>query len=237
MFGKKEDFGGALYLLLFTMILNVVLKSIFQIPLALHLEKEGFAFPSGHMQSAAVFYGWLAYKTSSFSMKGLVLILLMGSGSSLVYFGYHTWVEVLGGIGFAALTVGLYIFLLRQLDSFNPSIIGAFFLSGATLLLGGLGYQREILPHVWMAYYALMGFSIAWGIMGMGGKLSWIKGLFGVLGCLIFIFLIQIIFQTTFFEHLPPYLFEMQWILSAGSIPCVVKMLSLFEWRHGNKIV
>ena len=49
-------------LLLFTMVFSVLLKFIFAIPypaeLVQKLGKNGFSFPSGHMQAAAVFYGW-----------------------------------------------------------------------------------------------------------------------------------------------------------------------------------
>ncbi len=228
--GKKDNFGSALSLLLLTMIFNTLLKSMFQVPLAPHLEKVGFAFPSGHMQSAVVFYGWFFYKTSSLPLKGLSLILLAGCGWALVYLRYHTWIDVFGSIGFGVLTLALYVQFFRKLDAFDPKFrlifIGACFFAIASLFLGFLGYHGEVLAHVWMAYYALMGFSLAWGILGNGGEFSQCRGLFGALGCLAFIFLIQSLFQKFFLTRLPSYLFEMQWLLSAGSLPIVAKMIS-----------
>ncbi|HQS84405.1 MAG: hypothetical protein B7Y25_05855 [Alphaproteobacteria bacterium 16-39-46] len=228
--GKKEKFGSALYLLLLTMIFNTLLKSMFQVPLAPHLGKVGFAFPSGHMQSAVVFYGWFFYKTSSLPLKSLSFILLAGCGWALVYLRYHTWIDVFGSIGFGVLTLALYVQFFQKLSFFDPKlrpkISGACFFSIASLFIGFLGYHAEILAHVWMAYYALMGFSLAWGTLGNGGQFSHCRGIFGALGCLAFIFLIQSLFQKFFLTRLPSYLFEMQWFLSAGSLPIVAKMIS-----------
>jgi undecaprenyl-diphosphatase len=39
------------------MLFNFALKIIFQVPLPAHIGKQGFAFPSGHMQSSVVLYG------------------------------------------------------------------------------------------------------------------------------------------------------------------------------------
>lgn len=229
MMGKREDFGSAVYLLLFTMIFNAVLKEIFQIPLASHLGKVGFAFPSGHMQSSVVFYGWLAYKASSLSVRGLIIILLAGCGTSLVYFGYHTWWDVFGAAGFSVFTLIVYGQFLCHLDAFNPRVIGASFFGVSTILLGYLWYQREILPHIWMAYYALVGFFGAWGVLNIRKRLSWTHGLFGALMVFIFVCLIESTFQKFLFGWVPSYVFEMQWFLSAGSIPCAVKMVYLLE--------
>ena len=55
----RKIFGHATILLMFIMILNAFLKSIFQVPLSEHLNIDGYAFPSGHMSSAFTFYGWL----------------------------------------------------------------------------------------------------------------------------------------------------------------------------------
>ena len=61
----RKIFGHATILLMFIMILNSFLKYIFQVPLAAHLNTEGYAFPSGHMSSAITFYGWLILNTKN----------------------------------------------------------------------------------------------------------------------------------------------------------------------------
>ena len=61
----RKIFGHATILLMFVMILNAFLKSIFEVPLSEHLNIEGYAFPSGHMSSAITFYGWLFLSTKN----------------------------------------------------------------------------------------------------------------------------------------------------------------------------
>ncbi|MBS0185629.1 MAG: phosphatase PAP2 family protein [Proteobacteria bacterium] len=227
--GKREDFKSALYLILFTMIFNTVLKVTFEVPLAPHLQKLGYAFPSGHMQCAFVFYGWLALRTHSFFLKKTILILLIGCAWALVYLKYHTWWDVLGSIIFGIFTLSVYLFLFRKFGKFNPKLTGIFFFSTPSLFLGYLGYKGMIFPHVWMAYYALIGFFLAESIFETSYKLSWKKGLLGILGCLSFIFLIHSFFQKFLLEQVPFYIFEIQWLLCAVSLPFSVKILSLFE--------
>lgn len=181
MIEKREDFRSALYLILFTMIFNTALKVTFQVPLAPHLEKVGFAFPSGHMQFALVFYGWLALRTEIFFLKRIILILLMGCAWALVYLKYHSWWDVLGSVVFAILTLSGYLFFLRTIGRFKPKLTGIFFFANATLFLVYLAYKNVIFPHVWMAYYALTGIFLAERIFETSSKLSWKKGLLGIL--------------------------------------------------------
>jgi membrane-associated phospholipid phosphatase len=58
---RQRHFLIPTFLLLFTMILSATLKLVFAVPyspeLVQKLGKEGFSFPSGHMQSTIVFYG------------------------------------------------------------------------------------------------------------------------------------------------------------------------------------
>ena len=86
---NKKIYGNALFLLLFTMIFNAFLKPIFQIPLAEHLNKTGYAFPSGHMQTAIVFYGWLFIAHKNTLVRSLVSIILLGIGFALIQQKYH----------------------------------------------------------------------------------------------------------------------------------------------------
>lgn len=108
------DFKKALIsvnLLLLTLILNPYLKSIWQVPLPVHLG-DGWAFPSGHMQVACAFYGWMAWKTPVLWFRLLIFCLLGGVGWSLIHGGFHTLTDVLGGVFFAVLTIGIYTQLL-----------------------------------------------------------------------------------------------------------------------------
>ena len=56
IFIDRQLFVKAALVTLLTMYINPVLKQLFGIPLASHLG-DGFAFPSGHMQVTAAFWG------------------------------------------------------------------------------------------------------------------------------------------------------------------------------------
>src|SRR6476620_614074 len=77
-------------LLLFSMIVNVALKWTFQVALAPSIgNPHGYAFPSGHMQSSTVFYGWLDYKIDNKVFRIAALAVILGVGFALMHFGYH----------------------------------------------------------------------------------------------------------------------------------------------------
>lgn len=87
----------AILFLLLSFILNANLKCLFKIPLAPHVGK-GFAFPSGHMQAACFFWGWLAYELNSKWLTGIIIFLLGGLGYWITFFGYHGYLDIAGAI-------------------------------------------------------------------------------------------------------------------------------------------
>lgn len=100
--------GSALFLLLFALLFNPFLKSIWQVPLLPSVGHEGWAFPSGHMQVTCTFYGWMAWQMRPLWFRLLIIFLLGGLGISLIYCGFHTLVDVLGAVFFAGLTILIY---------------------------------------------------------------------------------------------------------------------------------
>lgn len=105
---SRRIFCHALCLLVLSILLNIVLKHTFQIPLSPTLGKEGFAFPSGHMQAATVLYGWLALNIQNVWFRLSVVIILLGIGFSLVNAGYHNYYDVFGGVFFGSLLIACY---------------------------------------------------------------------------------------------------------------------------------
>ena len=73
--------------LLFTTILNILLKYTFEIPLNPALNIKGFAFPSGHghMSSGVVFYGWFFANIRYSLLRIIIVVILTGMGFSLIY--------------------------------------------------------------------------------------------------------------------------------------------------------
>ncbi len=114
---KKEIMGRVGMVLLFTFVLNAVIKGIFQIPrpeLIEHLvDADDWSFPSGHAQGAMVLWGWLAYELKDRGAYIIAAILIAGVGFSRVYLGVHYPSDVLGGFFVGFLTLLIYSWLLK----------------------------------------------------------------------------------------------------------------------------
>lgn len=158
----RKTWGQALFLLLFTMILNALLKYFFHVPLLPHLGK-GFAFPSGHMQTAMAFYGWLLARYRHPALRSALLAVLAGIGFSLIYFHYHTLIDVLGAMCFGGLSLLIYQPCTRiAIFSKNPPLLGLTLCGLAVPILGFLAQKHFAPSHVWQAFYALSSFSVIW---------------------------------------------------------------------------
>jgi len=152
IFLNKRLFYHAFCIMFFSIIINVALKATFQIPLAPFLNKAGFAFPSGHMQLATIVYGWLAFKIQSTRLRILISVVLIGIGFGLVHFGYHTVIDVLGGVFFAALLITLYAFMQCEHNKILPWLL----VTISSLAMPYIAWTGTILPHAWVTYCALL---------------------------------------------------------------------------------
>jgi len=139
-------------LMFFSMIINVALKSTFQVPLHPSIHHAGFAFPSGHMQLATVVYGWLALNYANTYLRIFIGIILVGVGFGLVHFDYHTLVDVVGGAFFASLLITIYALLKNK----YPSMLSWFLGVIATLAMPYIAWQASIPAHAWIAYCAVL---------------------------------------------------------------------------------
>jgi undecaprenyl-diphosphatase len=115
-FLERKYLVWALALLLFTTVYNVGLKYICQVPLPPALNKEGFAFPSGHMHSSVVFYGTLAYGVPRKRLwVGIALVSFLSLiGIALVSRGYHYPPDVFAAAGFGLVSVTITCWLGQQ---------------------------------------------------------------------------------------------------------------------------
>ena len=98
LFLDRQLFLRIVVLLLFGIAINVFLKNVFQVPLNPELHKDWWAFPSGHVQLTATFYGYLAYHYRNLFLSIAVALILIGESFSVVHFKYHDWMDVIGGL-------------------------------------------------------------------------------------------------------------------------------------------
>ena len=114
---RKQIMGRVGMVLLFTFVLNAIIKSIFQVPrpdLIEHLvHADDWSFPSGHSQGAMVLWGWLAYELKDRRAYIVAAILIAGVGFSRVYLGVHYPSDVLGGFFVGFCTLLIYAWLLK----------------------------------------------------------------------------------------------------------------------------
>lgn len=158
----KGTFPRLLTILLFSMILNTYLKSLWQIPLNSNLGTTGWAFPSGHMQGALVFWGWLAWELRQRSLYYVFSSLLIAFAWSMVYLGYHSWEDVVGGVVFGLLLLPCYHFFIKLLPPSRATLLPAFM---ALLGLPLMGMLPHSFAHLWMAQGALWGLSLGWTLL------------------------------------------------------------------------
>ncbi len=168
----EKQFLAPVLLLLFTIILNVLLKSFFGIPfppeLVQRLGKDGFSFPSGHMQSSVVFYGWFVIYYSHLWLRAILLLVITGIGFALIYEGYHNIYDVLGALFFGIITIGFYRFLFHLITLKNPQLpekmfipVSVFCLS--TFLTIMVNNSYHILPkHIIIVMWLICGLTIGY---------------------------------------------------------------------------
>lgn len=108
---KRNDILRLVPLVAISLFLNFALKQYFQKPLPDWMNTTNFAFPSGHMQSALVFLGWVYLHAKQWPRTRLLIpVILVGIGWQMIHRGFHDIVDVLGGalVGGVILTTYYY---------------------------------------------------------------------------------------------------------------------------------
>lgn len=115
---RKNVMGRTGMVLLFTFVLNAVIKGIFQVPRPDTIEHlvhaDDWSFPSGHAQGAVILWGWLAYELKEKRAWIISAVLIGGVGFSRVYLGVHYPTDILGGYAIGLVTLYLYTWILKQ---------------------------------------------------------------------------------------------------------------------------
>jgi undecaprenyl-diphosphatase len=226
----RKIFFSAICLMLLSMLLNFDLKATFQIPLA---TGKGFAFPSGHMQSSTVFYGWLITKIQEPIFQTLSVVVLIGIGLSLVYFGYHNFFDLAGGIFCAVLLILFYNLISTQKERFRQIIIFSF----STILLFYAAIIYQVADHLWLAYYCLIGITLSENFFAEEVKvISLFNKALSTFFCLIIIFTIRKLFAVSEISSSPAFLNQIQWLIIGFSLPYSVFAADYFIKKTHNRL-
>lgn len=162
IFLKREAFGRTFLIFAFAQLLNPFLKSLFQVPLPPASGLIGWAFPSGHMFVATIFWGWLCWECKNKYLCLWTALLLTCMGFALVHYNYHYPSDIVGALFFASLTLIAY-FYLNKLSSVksNPPMVG-FILTLIGLILLIFTVNTTLDSSRCIAFIVLLGFSLGW---------------------------------------------------------------------------
>lgn len=156
IFHKRDVYAKAVCFLAWVMIFNTLLKHIFKIPLFPHLG-SGYAFPSGHMHAAAIFYGYILYKVNSKFAKIILGIILCCLGFSLIHCNFHNLSDIGGAVGFAVAELLIYHAISLN---FGDKTVGIISVISAVAIILILSIIHEVEFHVLLAFYLLIGTEI-----------------------------------------------------------------------------
>ena len=223
----RDKFFHATCLILMSMIFNIALKVTFQIPLSPLLAKDGFAFPSGHMQSATIFFGSLACRSTQF-VRISIIVILVGIGISLVHFKYHNYYDVLAAVFFALLLMFTYNHINKAHLTKRISSWIVIFIS--TILVGYIWFKtQKIESNIWMNYYALIGFIIAERLFNrVKVSSSWVQKTASTIICFCIVFGIKFIFANKGItsSSLPLFIKNLYWLIIGFILPTVNRLTS-----------
>ena len=119
---------------------NVELKTLFEQPRPFEIDpsvnlsvSEGYAFPSGHAQSATVVWGGLGAYVGNRRFRVAAIAAILFVGVSRVYLGVHFPTDVLAGWAVGAVLLVLYLTLHRRIERW---LIGLDFFRQLLLAVG-----------------------------------------------------------------------------------------------------
>ncbi|WP_367607376.1 phosphatase PAP2 family protein [Legionella sp. W05-934-2] len=147
----KPLFFYAACLSCMSILINVALKGTFKVPLPPELH-SGYAFPSGHMQFATVFYGWLFYHIPNRALRLAIPLLLVCLSIGMMQHHYHTLTEILAGFVTGVLLIRLFLWTLKNYEQriFAIFFVLSFFVMGYNFMI-----YPTIPPHTWYAWAML----------------------------------------------------------------------------------
>lgn len=151
LFIDKSIFRNAIYLGCISIIINVALKGTFKVPLPPELH-AGYAFPSGHMQFATAFYGWLYHQFNQRLLRAAIVGLLICLAINMILHNYHTVIELLAGLLTGIMLIQGFIVAKKHYGHKLPMVL----LTLASLVMAYNWVIYYTVPaHTWYAYLML----------------------------------------------------------------------------------
>lgn len=158
----RKTFAFALFILLFTVCANPFLKMIWKMPLPPGMGTHTYGFPSGHLQSALVFWGFLGIRYTNLYWRIFISAFIILYTWVLYIKGYHFPIDLLGAACFGSITLMLYMLILsRPLFIHAPSLVGVllFMIASIFTVLKDITDVNQSIP---LALGGLLGFSFGW---------------------------------------------------------------------------
>lgn len=166
IFIDRKIFASLALIMMCSIIVNAGLKVTFKVPLPPELGSDWYGLPSGHMQTALVFYGWLAMEMRNRVFSILLALLMPLLGVAIVHFGYHYPIDILAAMPVA---VGL-LWLARKLQSWPLERLLNCLVVAGILIVSYTYYQYpKIMNHNCLS---LLGIMLMRGVYGVMSSLA-----------------------------------------------------------------
>jgi undecaprenyl-diphosphatase len=207
IFHRRDLYAKAVCFVFVAMVFNSLLKQLFKVPLFPHLG-PGYAFPSGHMHAATVFYGYILYEIDNKFIRTVLLFLMCSFGFSLIHCHFHDLIDVMGAVAFAFAEIVLYHFILLNFGERATAITA---IATVVFSMAGLLLIYKLEWHVWLAFYAIIGTIFSLGIFKNGTNYNLIEKFFSLGIAVILIAMVYFIFKKLAFKE--PFLSEIRFFL------------------------
>jgi hypothetical protein len=144
-FTQDLSFVRSAIIALFAMSVNAYLKQYWAVPLNPEIGKIGWAYPSGHTTMNVVFWGSLILQFPSLRFLFAVCILLFAGCSTMVWVGYHDWLDIMGGVRLGLLLLipfRYYVALKHKFPIYSIFLLLAILSIGITFALPNYNTQQ-----------------------------------------------------------------------------------------------
>lgn len=235
-FYNRTIFANSILITTFAIILNYALKCYFKVPLAEFLHKEGFAFPSGHMQSSGTFYIFClisAYISkfnkkikNSIAIATISILSIIAYG--LVFKRYHTIDEVAWALAIAALTAMIYSYIIFKTSN-NKYVITVILTILSLICLLYAHHTWKISNYIWWLVYFFTGFAVPWTLLPILEKPAKISLPFYINYIIILGLTLWISFSDITLFRQNSTLYYVHWLAVGAVFPCMAYLQDKFR--------